>query len=110
MSGQDCDEAPLPGSYEVTAHLGLRYCVAISNTSRQILRKAYLPVSLRVRHDPRWPNCIIAVSLPSPSSHGARASVLVVWTAPRRPRSTHFDRLLPVIVNSMKRFKSWRPS
>ena len=66
MGGQDCDEAPLPSSYEVTAHLGLRYCVAISNTSRQIVRKAYPPVSLRVRHEPRWPNCIIAVSLVSP--------------------------------------------
>ena len=63
MSGQDCDEAPLPSSYEVTAHLGLRYCVAISNTSRQIFGKAYLPVALRVRHEPRWPNYIIAVAL-----------------------------------------------
>ena len=44
------------------------------------------------------------------SSHGARVYVQVAWTTPKRPRSTHFVRLPAVTVNSMKRFKSWRPS
>ena len=39
-----------------------------------------------------------------------KPSVLVVWTTPRRRRSTHFDRLPAVIVDSMKRFRSWRSS
>ena len=49
--------------YTDTARLGPLYCVAISNTSRQITSKAYLPVGFRVRHESRWPICIIAVIL-----------------------------------------------
>ena len=51
----------MPGSYKVTAHLGLRYSGAILNTSRQISLKAYPPVRTRVRHESRWPAYIIAV-------------------------------------------------
>ena len=42
--------------------------------------------------------------------HYCKSFVLVVWTTPRRRRSTHFDRLPAVIVDSMKRFRSWRSS
>ncbi len=57
----------MPGSYKVTAHLGLRYSGAILNTSRQITLKAYQPVQKRVRHETRWPTCIIAVQTRCPT-------------------------------------------
>ena len=73
----------MPGSYEVTAHLGLRYSGAILNTSRQISLKAYPPVRTRVRHESRWPAYIIAVR---PSAAGTLPHVRHRRVFHQRPR------------------------
>ena len=51
-----------PGSYEVTARLAVDAVWAMSGSSRQILAKAFEPVSFAARLGPKWPGDIIAVS------------------------------------------------
>ena len=62
-----------PRSYQVTARLAVDAVWAISRSSRQIIPKAFQPVSPTVRPVPRWPESIIAVSPGSVEKASARA-------------------------------------
>ena len=51
-----------PRSYQVTARLAVDAVWATSRSSRQIIPKAFQPVSFAAKLGPKWPGDIIAVS------------------------------------------------